>query len=64
MRSRYEDENKSGRNTGWGRSLVCEPAQAERYTFRRNRCGVECRHDHDGNGCHSCGVGSMRRVAA
>lgn len=25
-------------------------------------CGVETRHDHDGNGCHACSRGVMRPV--
>lgn len=25
-------------------------------------CGATTRHDHDGNGCHSCLKGAMRKV--
>jgi hypothetical protein len=39
-----------------------KPYQEPEYTFRCSRCSAECRYDHEGNGCHSCGIGSMRRV--
>jgi ribosomal protein L37E len=32
------------------------------YTYRCETCGVECRYDNEGNCCHSCGRGWMRRV--
>ncbi len=30
--------------------------------YRCTYCGVTTRHDHDGNGCHACHRGVMRRV--
>ncbi len=32
--------------------------------FKCNRCGVTTRHDHQGNGCHACGSGTMQFVPA
>jgi rRNA maturation endonuclease Nob1 len=35
--------------------------QQPTYVFRCSVCGVETKHDHDGNGCHTCGRGVMRK---
>lgn len=32
--------------------------------YRCSNCGVTTQHDHEGNGCHACGTGTMRREPA
>lgn len=42
--------------------LEAQMEQEQQYIYRCSRCGTEIKHDHDGNGCHACGLGIMRRV--
>lgn len=34
----------------------------ERDMYECSFCGVTTKYDHDGNGCHSCLKGAMRKV--
>jgi len=44
------------------RSVAAERYIEPQYTYRCSNCSAECRYDHEGNGCHACSRGFMRRV--
>jgi hypothetical protein len=33
------------------------------YKCSNDNCGVTIKHDHDGNLCHACSQGAMRKIA-